>query len=137
MERKHGCTERGFSVGDCSRWRSDLGYRQEEAEVGHGSRWRVHLRAGGNARYVGVRSYSAYDQSSGRLDLARHVLPATSHDVMDGDFERDDFLGTFGHDSLTSPCTFAFSIGRKVVAVAADNGPSITPVVERDKDKST
>jgi hypothetical protein len=86
-----------------------------------GPRWRVHPRTNGNARGVRVRSGSAYDESSWRLDLGCHFLPATSDDFMDRDPEWDDFLGTLGHDSLTSFCIFAFSIVGRVAAVPANN----------------
>src|ERR1700693_2346236 len=107
MERKHGRTEPGFLDRDRSRWPNNLGHCSKDAEVGLGPRRRVHPGTVGNARGVGVCSYSPCTQSSRRLDLAYHVLPAASDDSMDGDPKWDDFLGTFGNDSLTPSCTFA------------------------------
>jgi hypothetical protein len=78
-----------------------------------GPRWRVHPRTSRNARGVRVRSYSAYDESPWRLDLASHFLSVTSHDFMDGKPEWDDFLSTPGHGSPTPFCTFPFSIRGK------------------------
>jgi hypothetical protein len=124
MERERPCAERGFLGGNRSPWPNNLGYCQEVAEVGVGPRRCVHLRTNSNTRSVRVRSYGANDQSSWRLDLACHVLPATSDDFMAGKPERDDFLGTPGHDGLASSCIFAFSIG---VAASLSNSAALHP----------
>ena len=126
MERKHYSIEPGFLDGNRSRWPNNLGYCSKDAEVGLGPRWRVHPGTDGNPLGVVVCSYPTYDQSSRRLDLACHILPAASDDSMDGDPEWDDFLSTLGHDSFTSSCTLAAPIGGKVSADLANGGwPSI------------
>jgi hypothetical protein len=97
--------------------------------VGLGPRWCVHPGTDSNVRGSGVCSYSAYDQPSGRLDLACHVLPVPSDDFMDGDFGWNDLLSTLGHDSLASFCAFALQIRGKVAETRHGYGDYLAPAV--------